>query len=153
MTFAKAWVDAQQKEKIRGSLTLDRHQLKEKDKIQKVAKFLSKNDIHVYQNSQRYSEKNIKQKDGTYLNYDTTNKKKSGEFAKKIFFETMHHKFFIFEKNEVHGTLVITGSFNWTENANDRNWENIVILDTPTVIEQFRKEMEELSLNRELVKL
>ena len=52
----------------------------------------------------------------------------------------MHHKFCIID-NEV----LITGSYNWTYNAENRNIENIVISDVSSVVEEFKKEF--LSLN------
>lgn len=51
----------------------------------------------------------------------------------------MHHKFFIFGKNSGTGkSLLITGSFNWTGQADIRNWEDIVILDDPKAIKTYK---------------
>ncbi len=53
--------------------------------------------------------------------------------------QQMHNKIMIFfhkdKPNE--GKLVITGSFNLTNQASIYNWENIVILSDPTVVSQF----------------
>lgn len=51
----------------------------------------------------------------------------------------MHHKFCIIDD-----ALLITGSYNWTYNAENRNIENIVISDVPSVIEEFKNEFSRL---------
>ena len=51
----------------------------------------------------------------------------------------MHHKFCIIDD-----FIVITGSYNWTYNAENRNIENIVISDTPSVIEEYKREFSRL---------
>ncbi len=52
----------------------------------------------------------------------------------------MHNKFCIFEDSVEHRALVWTGSYNFTMRANDRNQENVVVLDNPAVVEKFRKQ-------------
>jgi hypothetical protein len=47
----------------------------------------------------------------------------------------VHHKFCIID--DIH---VITGSYNWTYYAENRNWENIVILDSPELVTAFIEE-------------
>lgn len=47
----------------------------------------------------------------------------------------MHNKFVI-----VDGTHIITGSYNWTYNAEFRNEENIVIISDTTVVKKFENE-------------
>ena len=51
----------------------------------------------------------------------------------------MHHKFCIID-NEI----LITGSYNWTYNAENRNIENIVISDVSSVVEEFQNEFSRL---------
>lgn len=48
---------------------------------------------------------------------------------------SMHHKFAV-----VDGDVVATGSFNWTANADFHNDENLVILHSKEVAEQFAAE-------------
>ncbi len=157
MIFAKAWVNRKKKQHISGFLVLNRVQLKDKPKAKNIARYLSENKIKVYQNTQRYTEKNIRLDDGSYLNYGTTNRHYDENYDEdsenKQFYEIMHHKFFIFRKNETHGKIIVTGSFNWTENANDRNWENIVILNDKETIKKFEEQWLELKEHREEVKL
>ena len=50
---------------------------------------------------------------------------------------TMHNKFCIIDD------LVITGSYNWTYNANKNN-ENILVTDEKSVVESYRKEFDRL---------
>lgn len=47
----------------------------------------------------------------------------------------LHHKFAV-----VDGRWVITGSFNWTISAENRNRENLVILDCPDLARSFTAE-------------
>jgi hypothetical protein len=58
----------------------------------------------------------------------------------KAKFETMHHKFMIFDQNIQNKKLIMTGSFNATGNANLNNCENLIILDDAPSIEKFEKE-------------
>ncbi len=51
----------------------------------------------------------------------------------------MHHKFAIFD-----GRLVITGSYNWTHSAEVANYENVVLLDEPAVVNRFQEEFRRL---------
>jgi len=50
---------------------------------------------------------------------------------------TMHHKVFI-----VDGEAVVTGSMNATSSGNEKNDENIIILHSQTIAEQFEREFE-----------
>lgn len=52
----------------------------------------------------------------------------------------MHDKFIIFEDNIQHHALVFTGSLNFTVRANERNQENVVILDHPRIVDRFKKQ-------------
>lgn len=51
----------------------------------------------------------------------------------------MHHKFLVIDKQKV-----ITGSYNWTYNAEYRNFENIAIFSDNSTTENFEKEFEKL---------
>ncbi len=51
----------------------------------------------------------------------------------------MHHKFAIFDGNEV-----VTGSYNWTHSAERYNRENVVFLTNPTVCAGFQEQFEKL---------
>lgn len=53
---------------------------------------------------------------------------------------TMHHKVFIIDEE-----IVITGSYNPTKNANERNDENILIIKDKSIAKQFLKEFYSLS--------
>lgn len=49
----------------------------------------------------------------------------------------MHHKFAIID-----GTLVLSGSYNWTKGGSFKNAENLIVFsgdDVPTFIEEFEK--------------
>ena len=52
----------------------------------------------------------------------------------------MHHKFCIIDN-----TMVLTGSYNWTYYAENRNIENIVVSTNATVVYEFEKEFSRLS--------
>ncbi len=49
----------------------------------------------------------------------------------------LHDKFAVID-----GRWVITGSFNWTQSAENRNRENLVILDCPDLAGNFATEWE-----------
>jgi len=49
-------------------------------------------------------------------------------------FGIMHHKYAVFD-----GELLMTGSFNWTRAADDRNFENAVFTKDPAVIDGFTR--------------
>ena len=51
----------------------------------------------------------------------------------------MHHKFAIFD-----GEAVITGSYNWTMESEEKNYENIVILDDSEAAAAYQKEFNRL---------
>jgi len=54
--------------------------------------------------------------------------------------DLMHHKIALCEKNINAKPLVITGSFNYTLSANINNQENILVLDDPEIIEQYKNQ-------------
>ena len=51
----------------------------------------------------------------------------------------MHNKFIIGDRR-----AIVTGSFNWTKNADERNAENFVIIRLQYVIKEFRREFNRL---------
>jgi phosphatidylserine/phosphatidylglycerophosphate/cardiolipin synthase-like enzyme len=51
----------------------------------------------------------------------------------------MHHKFVILDQQ-----TVLTGSYNWTVESEDENYENLVILDEAQPVEAFTREFEAL---------
>lgn len=51
----------------------------------------------------------------------------------------MHHKFVVIDRR-----YVVTGSYNWSRNAERSNSENLLIVDDPTLAEQYLKEFERL---------
>ncbi|XP_061849763.1 mitochondrial cardiolipin hydrolase [Colius striatus] len=51
----------------------------------------------------------------------------------------MHHKFAI-----VDGTLLITGSLNWTTQAVQNNWENVLVVDDVKFVKPFQDEFERI---------
>lgn len=51
----------------------------------------------------------------------------------------MHHKFAV-----VDGTLVITGSYNWTTSAQTRNEENLLVIESPELAAAFEHEFQKL---------
>jgi len=60
----------------------------------------------------------------------------------RIMPSTMHHKFVVIDDS-----LVITGSYNWTENANSKNNENLVFIQSKDTAELFSREFFELWIN------
>jgi len=51
----------------------------------------------------------------------------------------MHNKFMIFEETgDHHKPLVWTGSYNFTQRASEKNQENVVVFDTPALVESFK---------------
>ncbi len=51
----------------------------------------------------------------------------------------MHHKFAILDDR-----LALTGSYNWTLESEEQNFENLLILDEPQLLEAYRQEFEAL---------
>lgn len=49
----------------------------------------------------------------------------------------MHNKFAIFDK-----TLLFTGSYNWSDNAEFFNYENAIFISDPEVIRKYQKEFD-----------
>jgi len=55
----------------------------------------------------------------------------------------MHHKFAIIDNR-----LLLTGSYNWTFSANNRNDENLMVIDDPELIEIFQNQFINLWTNK-----
>jgi cardiolipin hydrolase len=51
----------------------------------------------------------------------------------------MHHKFAIFDRR-----TLVTGSYNWTRSASERNQENFAVLDDPRLVAAYAAEFERL---------
>ncbi len=51
----------------------------------------------------------------------------------------MHHKFAVFD-----GEIAVTGSYNWTEESESANFENLLVLRTPALVNAYRQEFESL---------
>jgi phosphatidylserine/phosphatidylglycerophosphate/cardiolipin synthase-like enzyme len=51
----------------------------------------------------------------------------------------MHHKFAIIDNR-----LLLTGSYNWTFSANNRNDENLMVIDNPEIIARYQNQFEKL---------
>ncbi len=51
----------------------------------------------------------------------------------------MHHKFAILD-----GRLALAGSYNWTVESEEQNYENLLLLDAPRHLEVYRGEFEAL---------
>lgn len=49
----------------------------------------------------------------------------------------MHHKFAIFDES-----LLLTGSYNWTKNAEERNLENAIFIRNKEIVKQYQKEFD-----------
>ncbi len=51
----------------------------------------------------------------------------------------MHHKFIILD-----GHAVLTGSYNWTTESEEENYDNLAVLRNPVAVESYRREFEAL---------
>jgi len=55
---------------------------------------------------------------------------------------SLHHKFVVID-----GRLVITGSYNWSDNADDDNFENVLIVRCTEIADAYVAEFEGISKN------
>ena len=55
----------------------------------------------------------------------------------------MHNKFAIIDNR-----ILLTGSYNWTFSANNRNDENLMVIDDPEIIEIFQNQFVNLWTNK-----
>lgn len=51
----------------------------------------------------------------------------------------MHHKFAVID-----GQTVITGSYNWSDNADDNNFENIVVIQYPDLAAAYTEQFDSI---------
>ena len=51
----------------------------------------------------------------------------------------MHHKFAILDNH-----TVLTGSYNWTPESEEQNYENLLVLREPAQVEAYQREFEAL---------
>ncbi len=58
--------------------------------------------------------------------------------------DLLHHKYAVIDKN-----IVITGSHNWTEAANTKNDETVLVIENPKVAAHYQREFERLYSNAE----
>jgi phosphatidylserine/phosphatidylglycerophosphate/cardiolipin synthase-like enzyme len=58
------------------------------------------------------------------------------------FASKMHHKFILFKKAFDGRPLLLTGSFNYTRSAAEKNQENILILDDTDLIQAYKNQFE-----------
>lgn len=63
-----------------------------------------------------------------------------GDFYYSEIEDMVHHKFCIIDDE-----TVVTGSYNWTYYAENRNWENVVILDNPKIVNGYISEFEKIT--------
>lgn len=54
----------------------------------------------------------------------------------------MHNKFCVFTDNIDHKSILWTGSYNFTKRATESNQENVVVLDSSTIVQKFNKQFE-----------
>jgi len=71
---------------------------------------------------------------------------KKGKFYYSGIDNMVHHKFCIIDDN-----TLVTGSYNWTYYAENRNWENIVVLDNYDIVKAFLEEFEKVIQSHEQV--
>jgi len=55
----------------------------------------------------------------------------------------MHNKFAIIDNR-----ILLTGSYNWTFSANNRNDENLMVIDDPEIIARYQNQFEKLWLDK-----
>ena len=51
----------------------------------------------------------------------------------------MHHKFALFDDK-----VLLTGSYNWTRSAAERNYENLILSEDPALLRAFRLEFDRI---------
>jgi len=90
------------------------------------------------------------------LNDSVNNKIEGVEFQKivdlngKFYYSNVenmvHHKFCIFDNK-----IVMTGSYNWTYYAENRNWENVVTIDDFNIVNAYIEEFKKIISSHEQV--
>ena len=71
----------------------------------------------------------------------------NGNFYYSNIENMVHHKFCIIDDK-----TVITGSYNWTYYAENRNWENILITKKKLIVQSYIMEFNKLIQNHDIVK-
>lgn len=71
---------------------------------------------------------------------------KGGNFYYSNIDRMVHHKFCIIDDK-----IVITGSYNWTYYAEQRNWENILIIDENEIVKAYIQEFKKVKEHHEKV--
>lgn len=71
----------------------------------------------------------------------------SGKFYYCDVNSMVHHKFCIIDDKSV-----ITGSYNWTYYAENRNWENIVVIEDSSVVAGYVEEFDKIKSAHNIVK-
>lgn len=71
---------------------------------------------------------------------------KGGSFYYSNIDRMVHHKFCIID-NEI----VVTGSYNWTYFAEERNWENILMIQDSEIVNAYIQEFEKIKQHHEKV--
>ena len=51
----------------------------------------------------------------------------------------MHHKFAVFDNR-----ILVSGSYNWTRSASDRNEENIIVTSDERLVQKFTRRFDAL---------
>ena len=83
----------------------------------------------------RYSKYEHLEKNGVPVRYMEA----EGGGRSKAMRAKFHHKFAVMDKR-----VVISGSFNWTSIADEKNYENVLIIRYKKLAETFRKEFRKL---------
>ena len=60
----------------------------------------------------------------------------------------MHHKFAVLD-----GGTLLTGSYNWTRGAAEKNYENLVLLEEPSLVAEFLGQFEKIWENARPLRL
>jgi len=71
---------------------------------------------------------------------------KKGNFYYSGIDNMVHHKFCLIDDK-----TLINGSYNWTYYAENRNWENIVVLDNVDIVKAFIEEFEKVIQSHEKI--
>jgi phosphatidylserine/phosphatidylglycerophosphate/cardiolipin synthase-like enzyme len=80
------------------------------------------------QAANRYSKKNYFLNSGLYI-----------RLARGLGRGIMHHKFAVIDSR-----IVITGSFNWTANAEENNFENLLVIHSPLLAMKYADEFQKI---------
>ncbi len=91
------------------------------------------NVTYVDEEKEKKSSKSITDKTDDFIekniNINIIRKEKGGKM------QDMHNKYCVIDEK-----IVITGSFNWSFQAANYNFENIVVIESPKIAEKFKKQ-------------